>query len=97
MEATDRPAVEIVHRLLFEALIEMRAQGHDHKNKVVLQLADLFHNVVLEMEDAARGVGTYEGVLRLLEERVREKGCERWLQHALSQIDAMLPEIAPDG
>src|SRR5712691_4422847 len=73
MGANARPAVELVHRLLFEALVEMRAQGHDQKNKVVFHLADLFHNAVLEMENAARGHGSYEEVLRMVEERAKER------------------------
>jgi hypothetical protein len=55
MQATHRPAVETVHRLLFRALLEMRSQGHEQRNKLVFHLADLFHNVVLERENAAEG------------------------------------------
>src|SRR6266567_2520813 len=99
MESTTRPALETVHRLLFEALVEMRAQGHDNKNKVVFHLADLFHNVVLEMESAAQGRNGYEHVLHLLEERAKEKGCEKWLQQALAQIDESLPDsdVTPES
>ena len=79
-------AVEKVHRLLFEALLELRAQGHEQRNKLVFHLADLFHQVVLEMENAARGAKTYEEVLRLLEERAREKGCEKWVESNLAQL-----------
>ena len=92
MDANARTAVELVHRLLFEALVEMRAQGHDQKNKVVSHLADLFHNVVLEMENAARGRGSYEEVLRMVGERAKEKGCERWYRQALDQISETKPE-----
>ena len=92
MEANSRPAIETVHRLLFEALVEMRAQGHDQKNKVVFHLADLFHNVVLEMENAAQGRRSYEEVLRMVEERAKEKGCERWFRQALDQLSEIRPE-----
>jgi hypothetical protein len=86
MQATNKTALKIVHRLLFRALIEMREQGYEQKNKLVFHLADLFHNAVLEMENAAEGKTTYEDVLRLLEERAQEKGCESWLSSALAQI-----------
>jgi hypothetical protein len=69
----------MVHRLLFRALLEMRSQGHEHGNKLIFHLADLFHNVVLEMENAAEGKCTYEDVLKLLEKRAKESGCEKWL------------------
>jgi hypothetical protein len=79
MRTTPTPAVEKVHRLLFRALLEMRSQGHEQRNKLVFHLADLFHNVVLEMENAAEGRCTYEDVLKALEERAREKGLDKWL------------------
>jgi hypothetical protein len=91
MQATNKTALEIVHRLLFRALIEMRAQGHEQKNKLVFHLADLFHNTVLEMENAAEGKTTYEEVLRLLEEKAREKGCDRWLSSTLAQLEDNQP------
>lgn len=59
MQPNHTSAVETVHRLLFRALLEIRSQGHEQNNKLVFHLADLFHNVVLEMENAVRGsVGT---------------------------------------
>jgi hypothetical protein len=87
MQTTNKSALETVHRLLFRALIEMRAQGHEQKNKLVFHLADLFHNAVLEMENAAEGKTTYEDVLRRLEEKAKEKGCERWFYAALAQLE----------
>jgi hypothetical protein len=64
MQTPDKTALELVHRLLFRALIEIRAQGYEQKNKLVFYLADLFHNAVLDMEAAAEGRLTYEEVLR---------------------------------
>jgi hypothetical protein len=91
VQTTDRTALELVHRLLFRALIEIRAQGHEQKNKLVFHLADLFHNAVLDMEAAAEGRLTYDEVLRQLEEKASEKGCERWLRPARTQTEASQP------
>lgn len=87
MHATDKTSLELVHRLLFRALIEMRNQGHEHKNKVVFHLADLFHNVVLDMEAAAEGRLTYDEVFRHLEEKAKEKSCAGWLESALQEVE----------
>ena len=87
MSTTEKSALELVHRLLFRALIEIRAQGHEQKNKLVFHLADLFHNAVLEMEAAAEGRSTYAEVLCQLEEKAREKNCERWLRSAITQLE----------
>ncbi len=87
MQATEKTALELVHRLLFRAMIEIRAQGQEQKNKLVFHLADLFHNAVLDMEAAAEGRLTYDEVLRQLQEKAREKKCEQWLYSALTQIE----------
>jgi hypothetical protein len=88
MNPTEKTALERVNRLLFRALIEIRAQGHELKNKLVFHLADLFHNVVLDLEAAAKGRSTYAEVLRQLEEKAKEKNCERWLHATLTQIES---------
>ncbi len=95
MHTTKKTALELVHRLLFRALIEMRAQGHEQKNKMVFHLADLFHNAVLDMEAAAQGKCSYDEVLRQLEEKAREKSCERWLHSALTEIESQ--PTSPDA
>src|SRR5688572_8414578 len=103
MKTSDKSAPELVHRLLFRALIEIRAQGHEQKNKLVFHLADLFHNAVLEMEAAAEGRSTYEEVLRRLEAKAKEKHCERWLESALAGIKscdsskAIAQRVLPEG
>jgi hypothetical protein len=72
--------------LLFRSLVEIRAQGAEQKNKLVFHLADLFHNCVLDMEAAAEGRLTYEEVMQRLEEKAKEKNCQRWLSSTLEQI-----------
>jgi hypothetical protein len=66
----------------------MRQQGHEQKNKVVFHLADLFHNIVLELENAAEGKITYEEVQQFLEDKAKEKGCEKWLETAYRELEA---------
>lgn len=75
-----------VHRLLFQALLEIREQGHENRNKVVFHLADLFHNVVLDMEAAARGEQTFESVFQALARAAEEKGLDRWLATTLANL-----------
>ncbi len=87
MQTSDKPAVEVLHRLLFRALIEIRAQGQEQKNKVVFHLSDLFHNIVLDLEAAAEGRMTYDEVLHHLDEKAKEKNLERWLQSARTEIE----------
>jgi hypothetical protein len=53
----------------------------------VFHLADLFHNVVLEMQQAAEGNASFEEVFKVLEERAKEKGRERWLEQNLAALE----------
>lgn len=92
MHTTNKTALELVHRLLFRALIEIRGQGRESKNKLVFHLADLFHNAVLDMETAAEGKLNYEEVLSQLEKKAIEKNCERWLRATLSQLEGSEPQ-----
>ena len=85
MNPNEAEAIHAVHRLLFRALLEMRAQGAEHNNKVVFHLADLFHDAVLELERAARGECGYEDVMRVLRGRADEKGMRKWLGHNLAE------------
>src|SRR5437764_541361 len=85
-DQTTRTSVETIHRLLFRALLEIRSEGHEQKNKVVFHLADLFHNVVLELQNAAEGGCTYDDVFHFLEERAREKGLEKWVRQNLEAL-----------
>ena len=82
----------VVHRLLFQALLEIREQGTEQRNKLVFHLADLFHNIVLEMESAARGEQSYESVLSTLSETASEKGLDRWLSTTLAGLAELQPQ-----
>lgn len=86
MQTHERTAAELTHRLLFRALLEMRSQGHEQHNKIVFHLADLFHQVVLEMEGAAAGRRSYDDVFKCLQEKAKEKGLERWLTTNLAEL-----------
>lgn len=80
----------LIHRLLFQALLEMRQQGHDSGDSAVYHLADLFHNVVLQMDqvESAPESEEYDEILDFIKRRAKEKGCEAWLKQHLEQIDA---------
>jgi hypothetical protein len=79
-----------VYRLLFQALLEMRERGHASGDKVVYHLADLFHNVVLQLEEAEQDVNEikFEHVLEFLEQRAKEKGCDSWLETHIQELQA---------
>ena len=80
---------DVVHRLLFDALVQIRAEGHDSGDEAVFRLADLFHTTALDLGAAAAGEVGYDEVLRRLDEKARETGCERWLAAALRRAEGV--------
>ncbi|HEX5272267.1 MAG TPA: hypothetical protein VFW33_17340 [Gemmataceae bacterium] len=88
MNPNPSDASHTAHRLLFRALLELRAQGHEQHNKVVFHLADLFHTVVLDLERAARGECSYDDVMRELRQLADEKGLRRWLDQNLAEVSS---------
>ncbi len=94
MNLTQPSTIDVLHRLLFRALLEIRSEGQEHNNKVVFHLADLFHTIVLELECAARGECNYEEVLKSLETRANEKGLTRWLG---TNREAILPQTPSES
>ncbi len=77
---------DIVHELLFHALIDIRGQGVEMKDKVVFHLADLFHNIVLEMGQATSDNADYSRILTKIRKRAEAKGCERWIDSKMKII-----------
>ena len=88
MSSPSSAPAEAVHRLLFQALVQMRAAGAERGDKVVYHLADLFHRVVLEMERAARGEQSYDEVLRHVEDEARDRGLTGWLASTTRLIES---------
>ncbi len=79
----------LVHQLLFQALLEMRQRGHDSGDSAVFHLADLFHNVALQLEQAGTQSESddYDEILAFLKQRAKEKGCDDWLRQQLDRIE----------
>lgn len=77
---------ELVYRLLYLALIEIRENGRADKNKVVYHLADLFHNVPLSMRRAKNGEVTHSEILKSIRDHAKDIGCERWLETRIQEF-----------
>lgn len=92
-------ASKTVHRLLFQALLEIRNQGYSTGDKAVYHLADLFHNVALQLEAVAEGKGyiTYDDILAFIRQRAGEKGWEKWIDDRINEITIRNGEKAPVG
>lgn len=82
-------SIHLLHRLLFNALTDLRERGREIRDPAVFQLADLFHNAVLQMERIAAGEDdlSYDDVLDFLRELAKQKGCESWLDKQTEIIE----------
>ena len=90
-------AMEQVHQSLHLALLEIRVGALEESSKKCFHLADLFHNVPLQLQRVAEGDGTYEEVLAWIGERAREKGCEQWVNTVLAQMASKKPPLRKSG
>lgn len=83
-------ASTLVHRLLFDALTEIRDEGNTSGNKLVFHLSDLFHQAALEQAAEGGRSVSYETVLESLKNAARRKGCSEWIDRHIEQIEARI-------
>lgn len=76
---------ELLYKLLYQVLIEIREEAHLKENKKIFYLRDLVHNVPLQLRNA-QNESDYERILKKIEERAESRNMESWLKNALSQL-----------
>jgi hypothetical protein len=74
---------DVLYKLLFDALLELRIEGAETKNAKVQRLADLFHQLPNRLRDIDSGDVDPATVLAELRTRAEEKGVHRWLEQHL--------------
>ena len=87
---TDR---NTLYQLLFDALLEIRADGHASANAKEWKLADLFHNLPLSLQALDEGTVTAEQVLQQLRERSKPLGIEQWIDNRLEGSPKEVKEV----
>ena len=75
-----------IHRLLYQAFVEIRHQGREKNCAPVVGLANLLHNVPLDLERAANGEIGYEDVFNSLTYRADELNCRAWIEAEISRM-----------
>jgi hypothetical protein len=68
-----------LYRLLYLALIDLRYEGHSAENRLVFLLADLFHNLPLQLKRVDRRDIAPEDILQRLRTRAHGTEMEVWL------------------
>jgi hypothetical protein len=75
----------LLYRLLYDALIEIRYDAHEGLTKEVFRLADLFHNLPMQLERMQRGETTPEEVMSDLRAHAERIGAKQWLAHRIQE------------
>lgn len=74
-----QPTKSQLYRLLYAALLDLRAEGQRAENPVVVLLADLFHNVPLQLHRVDQSDLTPGDILTWLRSRAQGTPMEGWL------------------
>lgn len=70
---------EVIYRILYSALVDLRIEGHSTQNKKVFAISDLLHTVPLKLAKMDSVGDDYDSLLRWLQERAKDKGLENWM------------------
>jgi hypothetical protein len=70
---------------LYYAFLEIRAFAGDRK--LCFALADVLHNVPLQIAAALDGKRTFEEILADIRARFQSRKCEGWLDNVIAQLD----------
>lgn len=78
-------AKEMVFKLLYLALLEIREEAYETKNGKIFPLADLFDGVPLQLRQATEGQVSFEEVMTSIWQRAEGKPTKRWLEHTIAK------------
>ena len=72
-----------LHRLLYDALLEIRMAGYESNNHEAYRLADVVHNVPLQLLMVLHGRRSYEEVVEDVRQRATRRRLEAWVDSVL--------------
>ena len=73
--------------LLHSALVQVRAEAHQEKNKKIFWIADLLHNLPLRL---LHETDDFNDLFEKIEKDVIHNGMERWFEQEISNINLVL-------
>ncbi|MGB8347217.1 MAG: hypothetical protein WCD86_20185 [Ktedonobacteraceae bacterium] len=81
---------EYLFKLMYAAFLDIRIASYAKDSYTCFVLADVFHNVPLQMNRAETGEMRYAEIVKLLQEKCEERKASSWLDTATTNI-ANLP------
>ncbi len=74
----------LVYDLMYQAFVDIRYAAYEEKShQAIFKVADLFHNVPLQIERIERESGDFSKILTKLKRRAQLSGCESWLNNVI--------------
>ena len=81
---------EYIFKLMYVAFLDIRIASYSQDSHTCLVLADIFHNVPLQMNQADKGKKSYTDIVTWIQKKCEERNCTSWLANATANI-AKLP------
>ena len=77
---------ELLYRILFRGLMEIRAEAYTIKNNQIFFIADLLNQLPLDLANELSDDASSDDVLKSLQERAHEKGSNQWLTQVITEV-----------
>jgi len=81
---------EYIYKLMYRAFLDIRVASHSQDSQTCFVLADVFHNVPLQMIQADKGKKSYADIVTSIQQKCEARKCTSWLENATTDI-AKLP------
>lgn len=75
-----------LYRVLARGLLDIRIMSHMGDSAGAFHIADLLHNIPLQMERVRGQNGSYSDILAWLEMRAEQKKMTKWLDRAVGYL-----------
>lgn len=77
---------EYILRLMYCAFLDIRIASYSQDSHTCFILADIFHNVPLQMNRAEKEGAGYADIVKWIQKRCEERQCTAWLENATTNI-----------
>lgn len=86
LKSMNEPAKkELLYKLLYQIMIEIREEAYLKENKKIYGLSDLVHNIpliLLKVENE----NDYDAIFKKINDKAESLGIQNWLKNALNQL-----------
>ena len=78
----------LILKLMHLAFLDIRTVAYENKShKAIFKIADIFHNIPLQLERVEKENGDYNKILNDIRVRAIRNECEFWLDNAIQNIN----------